>query len=246
MSGPRTIRFDDGHAARSIEVGHAGELAQALEAVGLADARPVLVLVGGASNIDARVAARLEVIFESLARGIDRTAAAVLDGGTAHGVMALMGLARCRTGARFPLVGIAARGTVALPGDHPGGRPERAHLDRNHSHFLLVPGDRWGEESRWISDAAGCIATGCPSLTLVAAGGEVTREDLTQSLRAARPVLALAGSGGTADRFARWRRGGSGTSGLEPLDADPTLVEVLDMADAARELPGLVTRMLGG
>lgn len=109
-----------------------------------------------------------------------------------------------------------------------------------------MPGDRWGDESRWISDVAGRIATGRPSLTLVAAGGQVTREDLSQSLRAARPVLALAGSGGTTDQLARWRRGGSATSGLEPLAADPNRVEVLDMADAERALPGLVTRMLGG
>jgi hypothetical protein len=74
---------------------------------------------------------------------------------------------------------------------------------------LLVPGAEWGAESPWISDVAGVLADGGPSLTLVAAGGRVTRLDIAMSLGAARPLVALAGSGGAADELAAWRLDGA-------------------------------------
>jgi hypothetical protein len=83
-----------------------------------------------------------------------------------------------------------------------------------------------------------------PSLTLVAAGGEVTRLDVAQSLGARRPLLVIAGSGGTADQLARWRRGGEPPPGMSLDTMDLGLVRVLDL-DGPDLVGGLVCATLG-
>ena len=227
----------------------------ALATLGLTAPLPVLILVGGAANLDEEVAARLRPLFRDLAPVLDRLGAAVIDGGTRFGVMALMGEARQRGGGSFPLLGIAPRGRVKEPAisDVPQDQLKsaapirmddepRVALDPHHSHFLLVPGDRWGDESPWLMAVAERLAAGRGTRLLVAGGGEVTRHDIQQRLIQGGRVLALAGSGGTADALVVWRQGG----GPPPLDdpgvLDPALVEVLDLVTAGDRLPRLLTQ----
>jgi len=221
-----------------VGVGHGDELEAALGALGLHAPSPVLALVGGASGLDPEVSGRLLALFETLCPWLDRFRATVVDGGTACGVMALMGQARNNSKARFPLLGVAAARTVARPGSDDRG----AALDPNHTHILLVPGARWGDESVWIIDVAQTLAGGLPSLTLVAGGGEVTRLDVINGLRARRPLVVIAGSGGTADALARWHRGGEPLPGTQFDAAERDLIEVLDLDRATREFPGLLLR----
>ncbi|MBK5964831.1 hypothetical protein CCR95_12255 [Thiocystis minor] len=238
-------------------------LAGALDALGLSVPRPVLVLIGGAANLDPAVAAALRSLFERLAPRLDALGVTVVDGGTAFGVMALMGQARHRTAARFPLLGVADRGTVALETrpsraavrvlsgaghcgdtDRFGGRTfgEGARLDPNHSHFLLTPGDRWGDESAWIVAAATCLAGDGPVLTLVAAGGLVTRLDVVLALRAGLRLIILAGTGGTADLLANWWRDGREIKDF-PLGArEHALMQVVEMADAVEPVADILAQ----
>jgi hypothetical protein len=230
-----------------------GDLDAALARVGLTDPRPVLVLVGGAANLSEATAPALLTLFERMAPQLDALGAAVIDGGTAFGVMALMGRARRCTGASFPLIGIAPRGAVVIETgkqpDPPVGKDDKARLDPDHTHFMLVPGDGWGDESPWISAVADRLARGRGTLMLVAAGGEITRLDVAHRLRTGGRVLVLAGSGGTADRLAAWRdNGAADLDGLGDFDAEAperALIDVLDLADAAEHLPGALVRALG-
>ena len=183
--------------AKTEAVASVDELPSALSRLGLGSTRPVLVSVGGASGLDAVVADRLLALFrDRLAPLLDQLGAAVLDGGTDAGVMALMGQARRAARARFPLLGVAARGTVRLPGEPTG---MGAALEPNHSHRLLVPGTSWGDEIPWMNAVATLLGAGHGRATLVAAGGRITRLDVDASLEHGRPTLVLAGSGGTAD-----------------------------------------------
>jgi hypothetical protein len=221
--------------------------------LGLSDPRPVLILVGGAAHVSEAVAAELLRIFGELAPHLDALGAAVIDGGTAFGVMALMGEARRRAGARFPLLGIAPRCAVAIDerrvaatGSDPcggiRGNRDKAPLDSNHTHFMLVPGDGWGDESPWIIAAARRLAGGRATLMLVAAGGEITCLDVMHRLQTGGRVLVLAGSGGTSDRLAEWRRDGRAIPGLDAGETERALIDVLDLPDAAARLPAVLSR----
>lgn len=181
------------------------DIPAALRALNLERGRPVLVSVGGAGGMTPASLAQMARTLEPVMLALDRWGATVLDGGTDSGVMKVMGQARQAAGARFPLVGVAAEGTVILPGGP--ARRDAAHLERHHSHIVLVPGGTWGDESGWLARVATSIADGQPSVTLVVNGGEITYEDIGHSLRSGRPVIVVAGTGRTADAIAAARDG---------------------------------------
>jgi len=181
------------------------DIPAALRALNLERGRPVLVSVGGAGGMTSASLTAMAATLEPVVLALDRWGATVLDGGTDSGVMKVMGQARRAAGARFPLVGVAAEGTVNLPGG-PSGR-DAADVERHHSHLVIVPGSTWGDESAWLARVATSIADGQPSVTLVVNGGEITYEDIGHSLRSGRPVIVVAGTGRTADAIAAARDG---------------------------------------
>ena len=80
---------------------------------------------------------------------------------------------------------------------------DKVPLDPNHTHFVLVPGSKWGDESPWIAKLATVLSGGNPSLTILVNGGEISRLDVENSLVTDRPVLALKGSGRLADELVK-------------------------------------------
>jgi hypothetical protein len=197
-----------GHAlAPHVPIGSTDEIPAALDRAGFRRGRPVVVLVGGAAGMsegDLDVVA--EVLAEEVVPLVERLDAVVIDGGTDSGVMRLIGRARSASGGRFPLVGVAARGTVVVPGAGTAS-PDAAQLEPNHTLFLIVPGEHWGDEARWIMDVARVVACGRSSVTLLVNGGQIAYDDVAVSLDDGRPVVVLAGSGRTADAIAEARAG---------------------------------------
>lgn len=188
------------------------ELDHDLRLIDLDSSRPVLVIVGGASQLGEKDMGLLKQVFEKVIVPVAETCgAAVIDGATDAGVMRLIGQARSASAATFPLIGVAAVGTIILPNENISST-DAAPLEPNHTHFVFVPGSNWGDESPWIARVASVLADGAPSLTLVINGGEVTWKDVSCSVSAGRATLVLAGSGRTADLLAAALRG-------EPTDA---------------------------
>lgn len=171
-----------------------GQLQSALEALDLPFGRPVLVLVGGADSLTPELSETLEPLFtRAVIPAIEHCRAVVVDGGTDAGAMRLMGRARGVASVEFPLVGV-------LPA-HVSSRGPLA-LEPNHTHFLLVPGSHWGDESEFVSGVAAALAQGQPSVALIVGGGDVTRKDVAASRATGRVTIAVTGSGGYADELA--------------------------------------------
>lgn len=205
-------------AAPLVDVHEVDQLSDALRGAGVAADRVVMVLVGGAGGMGEQdLLAVGDVLRTALLPVIARYNAVVVDGGTDSGVMRLIGRARSAAAAGFPLLGVAATGTVVIPG---GGEPESsdaAPLEPNHTLFVLVPGAEWGDEAPWISDVASVVAGTQPSVTVLINGGQIAYADAVGSLRRGRPVVVLAGTGRTADAIAEARASGGG---------DPRAVEI--------------------
>jgi hypothetical protein len=225
-----TFRFPSGQHARAVRVQQQPELEQALITLGLNRGRPVLVLVGGADDLPK--ASRLSPLFDEIVAVCTLLGACVVDGGTDAGIMRLAGRARAAAGASFPLVGVAAEGTVAIPGR--GAHEGVASLEPNHSHFILVPGSEWGDEVPWLGRVADALAGDSPAATLLVNGGEIARRDVEASVRAGRPVVVASGSGRVADELAAEARSGD-SAGSVPL-------AIVD----SEKVPGEVARLLGG
>lgn len=234
MSEPAIVDFGDGRTAVVVRIDGDADLYPAVTAMRLGS-RPVVAVVGGADGLDARRARELTAVFtDAIAPVVRDHGAAAVDGGTDSGVMRLLGNARTAGGAGFPLIGVAVADTVWLPGEKSdqggnGDATDRCGLDRGHSHFVLVPGSAWGDETPWLSRVATTLAGTAPSVTVVVNGGEISFADAVYSVAAGRPVLVLAGTGGTADRIAA---AAADDPRAVDLAASP-LVRVVDGAPAA-------------
>ncbi len=181
------------------------EMEQAVTQMGLVN-RPVIVLIGG--HIFPEHTNITNQAIEVIAKTADVLDAAILCGGTDVGVMAAIGISRGRNGYQFPLVGIAPEGSVTWPEGPrssnalPTGN-DREQLEPHHSHFILVPGNQFGDETKWIVRAASMIASGRhKSVTVLLNGGKVSQQDVEEGLKANRPLIVLSGTGRLADEIA--------------------------------------------
>ncbi|HEV2006357.1 MAG TPA: hypothetical protein VGQ85_07040 [Candidatus Limnocylindrales bacterium] len=219
-------------APQVTRVADAAELAAAL------GPRPehgrAIALIGGADRMDGAATEAIEQFFANLAFAVDGLGASLVDGGTDSGVMRLIGAARSRAEGSFRLIGVAPAGT--LERDSRTGHPIR--LAEDHPEIILVPGDRFGDETASLFAAADYLGSG-GAATIVVNGGRLTFDEAVQRMTSGRTVIAVAGTGRAADVLA----GGPVIEGIGPLAADlvagPLLRVVpltLDVAEIAATL----------
>ena len=201
----QTINFQD-HQTLCVFPTERAKLAQAVSELGLKDPYPVMVLIG--SGIDEQQAAVTQRAVQAISKVAEDIGAVGICGGTDTGIMAEIGRIRSRNGYKFPLVGIAPEELVTWPGGPHSGKflgwgEKRSQLEPHYSHFILVPGSQFGDESPWIVDAATLLSKDHTSVTILIGGGEVSRKDIELSLEMGRPVIALSRTGHLADELAR-------------------------------------------
>jgi hypothetical protein len=156
------------------------ELIAALE---LPAPRATVVLNGTTAECDPG----LTGVLAALAGAVIRERLTVLTGGTDAGIFHLLGAEMAEPTA--PLIGVA-----------PAGRGGVA-LEPHHTHVVLVQGDFWGVETPVLLALAEALDRLAPSVAVICGGGPVTRVEADGHLRAGRPLLAVAGSGGVADEL---------------------------------------------
>ncbi|NES80883.1 MAG: hypothetical protein F6K10_05470 [Moorea sp. SIO2B7] len=235
--------FENYSTGKAIQVNDFSELSDSFQNLELDVSRPTIVIVGGASKISKEEMNHLQKFFlkviAPLAESLD---AVVVDGGTDAGIMRLIGQAHTKIRATFPLIGVAAIGTVHLP-DTPNYNPDSAPLEPNHTHFLLVPGSNWGDECPWISRTANILSEGYSSVTLVINGGEITWQDILYSIEAKRPIITLEGSGRTADKLAAAVRGEFFDERTSKIIAEGD-VQAINIRHSVRKFKKILTEIL--
>jgi hypothetical protein len=199
MNDVFSIRFSATHTAQAARVQDFTDLPQAVRDLGLPSPRPVIVLVGGGGRMTETDLARLRPLFdEALAPVAEELGAVVVDGGTAAGVVRLMGQARAARS--LTLVGVVVERLAGLPSQPM--QQDQWMLEAHHTHFVLTPGAQWGDEAIWISRLATALAGARPSATVLINGGEIAYQDAAHSVEQNRPVIVVEGSGRTADVLA--------------------------------------------
>ncbi|HET9872799.1 MAG TPA: hypothetical protein VFP89_09420 [Propionibacteriaceae bacterium] len=227
-----------------VRVQRIADLDDAIRRLGVAFGRPVLVCVGGAGGLgDEHLAGTEKLLSKWVIPALEQWNVAVVDGGTDAGVMRVLGESYHSVAATFPLIGVVAAGTITGPDDDCSLSSDKVTLEAHHTHAVLVPGSKWGDESPWMSATATAIAAGRPTATLVINGGEITYNDIALSVAANRPVLVVGGSGRTADDIAGATTGSGGDARSTALAKSP-LVHVVHLADADGVLAALRQALL--
>jgi hypothetical protein len=232
----QTINFPD-HQTPCVFPNERSNLAQAISELGLKDHCPVIVLIGG--KIDEEQAAVTQRAMQVISRVAEDISAVVICGGTDMGVMAEIGRIRSRNSYKFPLVGVTPEELVTWPGGPHNTKflwlgKQRWQLESHYSHFILVPGSQFGDESHWIVDAAILLSKGHQSVTILINGGEVSRKDVELSLEDGRPVIALSRTGRLADDLARQPERDKLITVI-PANAEQRIVDAIEAALSMNE-----------
>ena len=245
MAKSFSVTLQNGASAIAARVRNTVDLRDAVSEMRLQRPRLILVLIGGADALAAPDIHRLSPFFEgTLAPLVQERRAFLVDGGTDVGVMRLMGQARARSGSDFPLIGVAAAGTVSLSVEETDSQ-DAAKLEPHHTHFFLVPGNNWGDESLWLSQVAEVLADGAPAVTILVNGGDIAWEDVSVSVRASRPVIVISGSGRVADELTDAIAGrGSEKRALELVSSG--LLRVVNLSESSDTLAGVIEEIFPG
>jgi len=217
--------------------GERTDLAQAISELRLEGNYPVIVLIGG--NIDEKQANITLRAIQTISRIAEDMNTVVICGGTDMGVMAEIGQMRQQNHYKFPLIGITLEEMVTWPGGPHSTKllwwgKQRWQLESHYSHFILVPGSQFGDESPWIVDAATILSNGHQSVTILINGGEVSRKDIELSLEEGRAVIALSRTGRLADELARQPNRHKLITVI-PANAEKRMVEVVQAALSTNE-----------
>lgn len=190
----RQISFPGDKTAKAAHISDNNEINKAIDGMQIPHPKSVIVLVGGAGGIGWLDKFPMRKAIKIIARLAEETGSVVVDGGTQAGIMTEIGHQRKRNKFSFPLIGVVF--DSLLMKEEP-----QSVLDPNHTHFFLIPGNDWGDESAWISKIATVISGDKKSITVLVNGGNISRTDVGYSVMEDRPTFAMRGTGRMADQI---------------------------------------------
>jgi hypothetical protein len=190
----RQIPLRRGVNARGAHITDDREIPAAVTELDIAHPNPVIVLVGGAGGIGFWDKFPMRKAIRIIARLAEATQSVVVDGGTQAGIMTEIGKQRKQNKFSFPLVGVVFDSLLMK-------EDAESVLDPNHTHFFLIPGEDWGDESAWISKIATAIAGDQKSITILVNGGNISKTDVGYSILENRPAFVMRGTGRMADEI---------------------------------------------
>jgi hypothetical protein len=203
------------------------------------------MVFGGAKGLDDSRKARLaELFIDAIAPAIAETGALVVDGGTQSGVMAMMGEALARDGRQSQLLGIAPAGKVTYPGGPTyANTGDGTPLEPNHSHFVLVEADEWGDETDTMFKLAGAFNVAVA--TMLVNGGQIAGNEALQSVCNGWQLLVIEGSGRFADEVSAALRNGQVAKSVKVSDiVNSGRVVLFHVDDHAEKLRAELCRLL--
>ncbi len=141
--------------------------------------------------------------------------AIIIDGGTKSGIMELVGqrALEMEQNKKPILLGVAPAGLVIYPDSSKAidkGKEDstRTNLDPNHSHFVLVEGDKWGDETAKLFEIAFALASNndIPVVALLAGGGQISKKEVLFCINKSWPIIVIEKTGHLADEIASYKR----------------------------------------
>lgn len=237
----RTISTSGGHTAVEVETPPTDDGDALLRTLGVPRPQATLI-VNGSTAPD-------ELAGDGVAEAMATVAAVamaehltVVTGATDAGIFSMLGSVLSAPTA--PVIGVAPLALVTWAG-RGGEAPDQEQLEAHHSHFVLVEGSQWGDETSTMMALAATLGRSGPSAALLCGGGAVARHEVLGHVRAGRPIVVLAGSGRLADELAAALAGAAADESLAEVIEQGDLV-VCPLADGPEALAATLRRLLAG
>ncbi|HKI55369.1 MAG TPA: hypothetical protein VJ987_14690 [Anaerolineales bacterium] len=209
----RQISLKHGVTVGAANISDNSEIQDALTALEIPHPMTAIVLVGGAGGIESTDEFPMKKAINIIARLAEETQSVIVDGGTQAGIMMEIGEQRKKNNYTFPLIGVVFDNLVIE-------EDPKSILDQNHTHFFLIPGSDWGDESGWIAKIATAVAGDENSITILVNGGNISRTDVEYGLLENRPAYIMRGTGRLADEITITRN-------VVPIDISKNSEEIL-------------------
>lgn len=194
---PLVKSFSNGRQALSVRAGQDVDPAEVVAALKLPPPARLLLISGGASQMPDEIAARLVDLFAEVSKLVGEHGITIIDGGTDAGVMKLMGQALRQAGAAVTHIGVLPAQAEA------GANGVQAEdiLDPNHSYFVLVESQTWGDEVEVMYSLGGYLSANIPSVAMLINGGDISLKEVEKNVEQGREIIVIAGSGRLADEI---------------------------------------------
>ena len=187
----KIVEFPNGNKSSYVTVSKSVDIKATIETLALPSPRAMLIVNGGTTELDRSAAERLKKIYRHLAKFIIDESITVVTGGTNADLFGLFGKALRKLGGPVaPCIGVTVKGKAGVD-----------RLETNHTHFILVDGDRWGDETSVMYSLIWALSNHCPSLAFFAGGGEITIKEMHQNVVQNREMVFLAGAGALTDNI---------------------------------------------
>jgi hypothetical protein len=230
----RGIEMSLGTRAQLVEAPRGTEPRAVIASLDVPPARPLIVVNGTTTSLSADLSRRLALVLQmGVAAFAIQKGCILLSGGTDAGIFSLLGQGLARHEGPLVCIGVVPSDLVTWPGrEHIPGESwntDRVPLEPNHSHFVVVQAQEWGEETPMMLELARELSAESPSVAVLAGGGEGTEEEVLGHIRQGRTIVVLRGSGRLADEIAAAARGsekGSVSLRSELVQGDLRLVDI--------------------
>jgi SLOG in TRPM, prokaryote/SMODS and SLOG-associating 2TM effector domain 1/Protein of unknown function (DUF4231) len=195
----------------------------------------ILIFGGAANSLDTSKLSYLKHSLDTVLQFAAESDALVIDGGTQSGIMEIIGERASMLKRKPLLLGVAPIGKVTYPGEPNNNVNGTAQLDPNHSRFILVEGDQWGDETETLFRLARGFDEDTPIMALLVGGGEISKKEIFLCVKNRWPIVVIEKPGYLADQIISYRNHNSSNlvdsnmkeiisyDGIRsfPLDAEP-------------------------
>ena len=188
----------------------------------LSKPKSIILIFGGASgNLDTSDTSItiLHQILDDVLQYASDNDAIIIDGGTKSGIMEIVGqrASKIEQSKKPIIIGVAPAGLISLSkstnqedtdknNDDNDGENDKVLLDPNHSHFVLVEGDSWGDETIKLFEIASALFTnGIPIVALLVGGGRISQKEILFCINQNWPIIVIEKTGCLADEITSYK-----------------------------------------
>ena len=185
----------------------------------LSKPKSIILILGGASgNLD--ISDTSITILYQILDGVLEYASAndaiIIDGGTKSGIMEIVGqrVSKIEQSKRPIILGVAPAELISLSKsikqeDNNDIKEEndKVLLDPNHSHFVLVQGYKWGDETIKLFQIVSALSADndIPVVALLAGGGKISKKEILFCIDLNWPIIVIEKTGYLADEIAFYK-----------------------------------------